>query len=336
MRRNRYLLISALVLIIIALLVRERFVLDRARLTTDDEVVKEEFSLYKALHPKENALDEKIFTDAGEDVSDRVVTEKAPLLKNPLTPPVNPITAEAYVVGNLETGEIYMSQGKDSVFPIASISKLYTSLIARHVMDPEKKVEITEEALLGYGEAGHLVLGEKFSPEELLYPLVLESSNDAAEAFAFSYGYGQFLVEMNAFAQEIGMSKTFFRDASGISPGNISSAQDLFAFSRYLYSYEKSLLDITKTREYILATTTDHGSHRFVSINPLTRNEYFIGGKTGRTNEAGESMVSLFKYQFGDTTYPIAIIVLRSRFGEREADTGRLLSRFMTSIGKGM
>ena len=327
MPKHKYLIIFGLVIVIVALLVRQHAMLDK-KIRVEGEPQKRSFSIFSALHPKNDADMASILIDDEIEAKDEVIQTTTP---PPL--PQDGISAEAYVVGNLETGEIYMSKLPNSVFPIASVSKLYTSLIARHVMDPAKKVTITQRALDAYGDAGHLVLGEMYSPTELLYSLVLESSNDAAEAFAESYGYGEFMTQMNAFAEEIGMKNTSFRDASGLSPGNVSSANDLFAFSRYLYDYEKPLLEITRTREYSLATTTDHGSHRFVSINPFTLNPYFLGGKTGRTNEAGESMVSLFHFRTAEKAYPIVIIVLRSRWSEREADTGRLLEKFMASIG---
>ena len=326
MSKHKFLLIAALLIISTALIVRQRSVVDTT-MSPQATSTKQSFSLFSALHSKDEGLDTSFLMDDTEAI------ERQKADQTPVAQPVDMISAEAYVVGNLETGEIYMNRQPAAVFPIASVSKLYTSLIARHVMDPDKPVEITQTALDTYGDAGHLVVGEKFSPEELLYPLVMESSNDAAEAFAESYGYQQFMIEMNAFAEEIGMANTSFKDASGLNPGNVSSAKDLFAFAQYLYKYERPLLAVTRTREYSLSTTTEHGSHRFLSINPFTLNPYFMGGKTGRTNEAGESMVSLFNFQTNGKTYPIVIIVLRSRLSEREADTSRLLEKFMQSIG---
>jgi D-alanyl-D-alanine carboxypeptidase len=242
------------------------------------------------------------------------------------------ITAESYLVANLETGEKYIDFNSGKVFPIASVSKLYTALVVHHLFDLEKDITITQPMLDSYGDNGHLVLDEKFKPNELLGALLLESSNDAAEAFAQSYGYTDFMNEMNGFAQEIGMSNTSFKDASGLSARNISSALDLFTLSRYLYKSEKDILDISKTGEIILATTTDHGAHRLVNINPYSVYSEFAGGKTGRTREAREVMVSLFNKKVGDRVYPIAVIVLRSDFGEREINTEKLLGLFDEKI----
>lgn len=246
---------------------------------------------------------------------------------------LNKITSEAYLVGNLDNGDIYLEYNSNKVYPIASLSKLFTAIVAIHNIDEDKKIIIDDRALESFGDAGHLVLGEKFTYKELLYPLLLESSNDAAEALASStMVYSEFIKLMNKFAKDNSMFYTSFGDASGLSSLNKSNAGDLFILARYLYKNEKDLLNTTRLSDYTLSTTTEHNSHHFISINPFTPYEPFIGGKTGRTQEAKESMVSLFNYsvnskQFSTSTIPIAVIILRSDFGEREMDTERILEK---------
>jgi D-alanyl-D-alanine carboxypeptidase len=244
------------------------------------------------------------------------------------------ISAEAYLVANLETGEIYAEHNSKTVFPIASLSKLVTALTALRNMRPDQKITITQPMLDAYGDAGHLVLGETYTVSELLMPMLLESSNDAAEAFAYSYGYPDFIQKMNALAVELGMTSTSFKDASGLSSGNISNAENLFILAKYIYSTEKPLLELTRQTVESVATTTDHGSHVWHTINPFPLDPHFIGGKTGRTVEAKESMISLFRYTTATASYPIAIIVLRSDFSEREVDSDYLFEQFIQKIDK--
>lgn len=249
------------------------------------------------------------------------------------TPPV--VSAEAYLVKNLVTGQVYSSYNIRKVFPIASLTKIITAIVAMENMPADKKVLITKEILdSGYGEAGNLKEGDIFTVSELLYPLLLVSSNDAAEALAVSYGYSVFIAKMNAFASGLGMSATSFRDASGISSGNISNASDLFLLAQYLYLKDKPLLALTRTKTMTLASTTEHAAHTFNTINPFPFDPNFLGGKTGRTNEAKESMISLFRYTQGETSYPIAVIVLRSDFKIREIDSSMLFIQFLKKIGQ--
>jgi D-alanyl-D-alanine carboxypeptidase len=70
-----------------------------------------------------------------------------------------------------------------------------------------------------------------------------------------------------------------------------------------------------------VATTTDHDAHDFINIHPFVGDPRFIGGKTGRTPEAGETMLTIL--DMGGK--PVAFIVLGSDFGAREGDTRALV-----------
>ena len=322
MNWNKYLLIFCIIIVITFASIRD--VNKRLYLVALEQAQQRESVLSK-MQEQVVEIDPKILIDDHNNV----IKEKP---KTVIPRPY--ITAESYLVANLKTGERYISNNPNKVFPIASVSKLYTALVVHHLFDLEKDITITQEMLNAYGDAGHLVLGEKLKPDELLHALLLESSNDAAEAFAQSFGYDIFMEQMNAFAQEIGMHNTNFRDSSGMSPLNKSNASDLLALSRYLYSSEKGILDISRKKDFSISTTTDHGSHLFISINPFSTKNNFIGGKTGRTEQAKEAMVSMFNVKIDEQEYPIAIIVLRSDFGERERNTEKLLNQFIEKISK--
>jgi hypothetical protein len=81
-----------------------------------------------------------------------------------------------------------------------------------------------------------------------------------------------------------------------------------------------------------VASTTEHAAHLWKSINPFPYDPHFMGGKTGRTIEAKESMMSLFRYSYGGYSYPVAVIVLRSDFSVREEDSSYLFGQFVQKI----
>ena len=65
-----------------------------------------------------------------------------------------------------------------------------------------------------------------------------------------------------------------------------------------------------------MATTTLHDGHDFVNIDPFAYDPHYIGGKTGRSDQAGETMLSLFNLPSASgATVPVAIIVLHSNQG---------------------
>ncbi len=326
MNRIKYLLLFSLFTIIIALIIRD--IDNRGNVGIEQKAQDPELF---APQPSSLVNGVKMIEEGDVLIDD----QEKPIIKPTPQPKVivKPyITAESYLVGNLKTGEVYLQLNPDKVAPIASVSKLYTALVVSHLFDQDKEIVISETALNAYGESGGLVLDEKFMPKELLYALLLVSSNDAAEAFAESFGSTQFMSNMNGFAQEIGMHNTYFKDPSGLSPHNVSNANDLFALSKYLYTSEREILNISKTPSIDIATTTSHGSHYYKNINPFTVYSYFSGGKTGRTVEAKEAMVSIFDQTVDGITYPIAVIILRSDLGEREMNTEKLLGLFIDKV----
>lgn len=242
------------------------------------------------------------------------------------------VSAEAYAIANLETGEFYKGHNIKQVFPIASVSKLVTGLTALHSMNLGNEVVITETMLEAYGDAGKLEQGEVYTVSELLYPLILESSNDAAEAIAYSYGYDSFIQKMNAFVRQLDMKSTSFKDASGLSSGNISSVEDLFLLARYIYTKEPEFLELSRMPGYSVSSSTRHAAKVWKSINPFPYDPHFLGGKTGRTLAAKESMISLFRYEANGVVYPVAIIVLRADFDTREMDSSLLLEQFIRTV----
>jgi D-alanyl-D-alanine carboxypeptidase len=276
-----------------------------------------------------------------------------------------PVTSWAYLVGNVATGQIYLSKNVTEVVPIASLSKLTATLVARQFMNQSKLVPITQHVLDVYSNAYGLLLGEQFPVSEIYYPILLQSNDNATEALAFAYGSATstvtssmfasttasstdtaFVGKMNDYASELGMEHSHFIDASGLSDGNVSTAADLFILATFLYTdtfnnkiFTPNLFAITTEPSVFVATTSDHGSHDFVNINPFAGNPAFVGGKTGRTNAAGETMLSIFNYQASvggqEKSYPIVVIVLHSDFGTREADTKKLLSEAENGIAAG-
>ncbi len=222
------------------------------------------------------------------------------------------VTARAYLLADLETGKIIVSRQSETSYPIASITKLMTALISLEKMN--------QSNLLTFGAQG-----EKFSVEDLLYPLLLESNNEAAEALARAHGRDSFIALMNEKAKTIGLKQTTFADPSGISGGNRSTAQDLLTFIDYLYREQRHLLTLTQLRQKRL------GQHLWLNNNHLVSAAGFLGGKTGKTVVARQTLVSILDLPRGDgTSRPIAIILLQS--DDRDGDATALLDYLQTTF----
>ncbi|MBI2049171.1 MAG: CapA family protein [Parcubacteria group bacterium] len=247
------------------------------------------------------------------------------------------ISARAALAADLDTGEIFFEKLPDLVLPIASVSKLFTAVVAEEMLPPEKIVSISPRALATYGGSGELRSGDEFSVQELLYPLLIESSNDAAEALAETVGREQFIAAMNALAKKLGLVRTSFKDPSGLLFGNTSTARDLFLFSQFLVSAgggsssggknHADILAISKTPAFE-ASANDFrtGARRWRNNNEFVRdgNPYLIGTKNGYTDEAAQTTVSLFALPVSETKVRrVAVVLLGSH--NREGDVLTLL-----------
>ena len=145
------------------------------------------------------------------------------------------LSAEGYLVADIQTGEIILAKNKNKQFPIASITKLMTALVSLETIDQSQIAIVPLEALVGENPSiKGLSEGEVLSTSSLLYPLLLESSN-AAKTLADHVGTKNFVNYMNGKAGSIGLSSTSFADSSGLSSRNLSTPEDLFKLISYLF-----------------------------------------------------------------------------------------------------
>lgn len=185
------------------------------------------------------------------------------------------LSVSAYGIFDVETGEILLSHNDDKNLPIASVTKLFT---AKTVMDNnnlDQIITITEADVATLGRAGKLATGQTFSVHELLFPLLLESSNDAGTALVRNVG-------------TIMLGERSLADGSGLSAQNISSVNQLAIEIRNLYINYPHIFDITKLSQKV-------GEHTvWVNNSPVLDLPGYQGGKHGYTEVAGRTIVAIF------------------------------------------
>ncbi|MES2059683.1 MAG: serine hydrolase [Patescibacteria group bacterium] len=239
-------------------------------------------------------------------------------------------SAQAYVVGDVDTGEIIIEKNQNDVHPIASVSKLITALVAKANMDQHKPVTVSRSSIDIYGSSGGLSQGEKILVTDLYYPLLMESSNDAAEVFAEGYGYDDFINLMNKQAGDIGMASTSFFEPSGLSEKNVSTARDLFKLAGYITNEHPDIWDITRVRQYSIR------GHAWGNSSQISRKVSFIGGKNGFTYEANETAVVVLNIPLEGGIRRIGITLLKSN--AREVDVNaleRFVAKWVGFLPKG-
>lgn len=235
------------------------------------------------------------------------------------------VSAESYIVGDVDTGEIIISKNDTAVFPIASVSKLMTTLVSLDTMNQFDFATVSKEAVSTLGTSG-LRPGEKIELSNLIYPLLLSSSNDAAEVIAEHLGRDTFIKNMNDKARALGMLDTKFEDPSGLSPQNVSTVSDLFKLAEYIQREESFIYDITKHSSYSAQGHTWSTVSGFLQKIPG-----YVGSKSGLTEEAKQTTISLFSLPLSEgKNRNIAIILLRS--DDKKSDILKILSYLQSKV----
>lgn len=231
------------------------------------------------------------------------------------------LTAGAFLAADLKTGEIIVEKNEKLVAPIASVSKLMTALVAEEQMDLQKLAIVSRDSYNTYGAQGRLVLGEKIRLYDLMYPLLMESSNDAAEVIADAYqgGHAEFLAEMNKKAVALGMTNTYYEDPSGLNPKNVSTVEDLLKLGRFIYQTKPTIYDMTRVRQYSIL------KHQWTNLNRFLNYDTFLGGKNGYIDESKKTTVSLFDVNMArGGKRAVVIVILKS--DDREGDAVKIIN----------
>lgn len=147
----------------------------------------------------------------------------------------------AYGVIDLETGSVIFEKNLDKKLPIASLTKLMTSIVALDLMDPSERVKITQHAADQIPTKIGVVAGEHMTIDELLRATMLTSANDAAQAVHdgvdAKYGDQVFIRAMNEKAKFIGLKNTHFDNPQGFDGDNYSTIEDYAILSHYALTH---------------------------------------------------------------------------------------------------
>lgn len=221
------------------------------------------------------------------------------------------VTADQYLVADLKNNYVFMQKDIDDQVSIASLTKIVTALVAAEYSNLDKEIIITENMLASTSRP-RLVVGQQVTLFNLLYPLLLESSNEAAEAIARTSGRDRFIRLMNDKAAALGMKSTTFVDPSGSGERNVSTAGELFNLAKYVHNNRSFIFKVTTGN----LNYTAYGSPVFQSLANFNLVSgapgTFVGGKVGKTTAAKETYLGVFELDLLGEKRPIAVIILGS------------------------
>jgi D-alanyl-D-alanine carboxypeptidase len=215
-------------------------------------------------------------------------------------------TARSYAIFDATSGALLAAQDAETPYPVASVTKLPAAAVATVVVPLEATTTLIWDDIAAEGRAGKLEAGQVYTYRDLLFPLLLESSNDAAAVFERTY-HDQVVTAMNEIVTAYGASPaTRFVDTSGLSDRNVATARDLALITTGLYAAHPYIFDITTLSQYISHQTG------WINNNPVVHEDGYLGGKHGYTEAAGRTIVALFDESFTAGRRQVGYVVLGS------------------------
>lgn len=202
----------------------------------------------------------------------------------------------AAAVMDARTGEFLFADNADTRLHPASLTKMMTLYIAFEAVE-KGEIGLDTPVLISRHAAGEppsklgLVAGQRIALRYLIRAAAVKSANDAATAIgeAISGSEAAFARRMNRTAKALGMTRTTFRNAHGLTEeGHLSTARDMTILGR------RVLYDYPEYYNLFSRLQTDAGLREVRNTNRRFLSDYrgADGIKTGYTSAAGFNLVA--------------------------------------------
>ncbi len=198
------------------------------------------------------------------------------------------------LVVDQDTQEILLNKNSQAVLPIASLTKLMTSVVVLESGAAlDEVLTITQDDVdTEKGSGSRLAVGTRLTREEMLHLALMASENRAAHALGRHHpgGMAAFVSAMNGKAALLGMNDTRYVEPTGLSSRNQSSARDLATLVGIAYEHPL-IRELSTSHEYSVAVGRRTLQYR--NTNRLVQNPSWDIGlqKTGYIVEAGRCLV---------------------------------------------
>ena len=251
--------------------------------------------------------------------------------------PIPTISEDPYrgaIVVDVASGGVLFERGADAMcFPASTVKLMVLLLVLEDVERGAVKlsdpITVTAEAARMGGSQVYLDERERFSVDELLYALTVQSANDAAVALAvgISGSKAAFVARMNRRAHELGMHRTQFHSVHGLPP---SAGQEVDRSTpRDLATLARALLGNADALRYTSTVRRGFRDGAFVleNHNSLLGQGGCDGLKTGYMRAGGFSIVATAAR---DERRVIAVVAGSSTARARDLAAAQLLESGLT------
>ena len=256
--------------------------------------------------------------------------------------------ANAALVGDATTGDVYYAFEGDASAPMASTTKLMTYLVAMDAissgrLDLKDKVKTSAKVeKLSYSPdySFHIKEGSEVVVEDLIYGMLLPSSNECALALAEAVAGSEenFVKKMNEKAQALGLSDgTVFFNCHGLpyfvedvfesKIQNHITVNDMFKLVSHILAVYPDVLEVTSSTSKNLPSL---GRTVYNTNSMLFNLPDAVGLKTGTTNKAGCCLVSAIEVNVNGGKHIIVAVEL----GAEDMVSRNSISKALLTYGR--
>ncbi len=229
------------------------------------------------------------------------------------------ISAKSALAIDPKTNFVFYQKNPRLILPMASLTKLMTSLVAMKYFPLDLVLEVPEEINKIESANGRLKPKDRFYLKDLIHLMLIVSSNHAAYTIEKNLNI---VPLMNLEAKKMGIKNTFFKDASGLNNKNVSSVKDISDLVYYILKEKPKIFEIEKIEESKIKSLKGN-IYYLKNNNYFVNNPNFLGGKTGWLDIDFQNLVSIFKIK----EKTIIIVVLGSK--DRFKDTEKILKELL-------
>lgn len=202
----------------------------------------------------------------------------------------------AAMVIDARTGKVLHARNADTRLHPASLTKMMTLYVAFEAIrlgeiSLDTQVTVSKRAAAEPPSKLGLRAGQKIQLRYLIRAAAVKSANDAATAIAEAVGGSEakFARRMNKTAKALGMSRTTFKNAHGLTEnGHMSTARDMTTLGRHLfYDYPQYYNLFSRKTANVVGKSVKNTNRKF-----LAAYKGADGIKTGYTSAAGFNLVA--------------------------------------------
>jgi D-alanyl-D-alanine carboxypeptidase (penicillin-binding protein 5/6) len=216
-----------------------------------------------------------------------------------IIPDAPQINAKGYILIDFTTGKVISEANADMQLAPASLTKMMTSYIIGKELENgnitnDDKVMISENAWAkNFPESSKMFIevGTEVSVELLNQGIIVASGNDACVAMAehIAGSESAFADLMNAHAEQLGMSSSFFENSHGLdSSSHMTTPRDMAVLASAIIREVPNEYSIYKQKSFTYNNIKQYNRNSLLWDKSLNVD----GMKTGHTSNAGYSLVT--------------------------------------------